>query len=183
MSAKKNQNKNPKDEMELDEKETVVDLSEAEPEIAVEDEALTKAEEEIASLKDQLLRQRAEFDNFRKRTAKEKTDIYVDVKADCVAQLLPMIDNFDRAMDTPCKDETFKKGMEMIQQQFLQALQSMGLEEIEALGQEFDPQVHHAVSRMEKEGFEDNTVCEVFQKGYKLGEKIVRPAMVVVAQA
>lgn len=184
MSSKK---KNKADETEMkneqEQKAGKAVVEEAEIEESKEKEAADQAQQEIAELKDKILRQMAEFDNYRKRTTKEKTDIYVDVKAKCAAELLPMIDNFERALECPCEDESFKKGIDMIFHQFRQILTSMGVEEIEALGVEFDPQVHHAVSQVEDENFGENIVSQVYQKGYRIGDKVIRPAMVVVANS
>lgn len=166
-----------------------------EEEEVVEDEVLETAEEEtdeadaademaekLAQMQEQYVRLYAEFDNFRKRTAKEKLETYTDATAKCVEQLLPVLDNFERAIDAPCTDEQYKNGMEMIFTQLKTMLEKMGVTEIEALGAEFNPKVHQAIKRSEaNEEFAENTVCEVFQKGYMLKDRLVRPAMVAVA--
>lgn len=166
-----------------------------EEEEVVEDEVLETAEEEtdeadaademaekLAQMQEQYVRLYAEFDNFRKRTAKEKLETYTDATAKCVEQLLPVLDNFERAIDAPCTDEQYKNGMEMIFTQLKTMLEKMGVTEIEALGAEFNPNVHQAIKRSEaNEEFAENTVCEVFQKGYMLKDRLVRPAMVAVA--
>ena len=152
---------------------------EAEPKAAdAETEALKKENEE---LKNQMLRLRAEFDNFKKRTAKEKDDLYDYAKANSVEAVLGVLDNFERALETECADEGFKQGVEMIFHQFQDALKKLGVEEIPALGEPFDPQIHNAVNQVEDEKFGENTVCQVFQKGYKLGDRVIRHSMVVVA--
>lgn len=166
-----------------------------EEEEIVEDEVLETAEEEtdeadaademaekLAQMQEQYVRLYAEFDNFRKRTAKEKLETYTDATAKCVEQLLPVLDNFERAIDAPCTDEQYKNGMEMIFTQLKTMLEKMGVTEIEALGAEFNPNIHQAIKRSEaNEEFAENTVCEVFQKGYMLKDRLVRPAMVAVA--
>ncbi len=166
-----------------------------EEEEVVEDEVLEAAEEEtdeadaademaekLAQMQEQYVRLYAEFDNFRKRTAKEKLETYTDATAKSVEQLLPVLDNFERAIDAPCTDEQYKNGMEMIFTQLKTMLEKMGVTEIEALGAEFNPNVHQAIKRSEaNEEFAENTVCEVFQKGYMLKDRLVRPAMVAVA--
>ncbi len=166
-----------------------------EEEEIVEDEVLEAAEEEtdeadaademaekLAQMQEQYVRLYAEFDNFRKRTAKEKLETYTDATAKCVEQLLPVLDNFERAIDAPCTDEQYKNGMEMIFTQLKTMLEKMGVTEIESLGAEFNPNVHQAIKRSEaNEEFAENTVCEVFQKGYMLKDRLVRPAMVAVA--
>jgi molecular chaperone GrpE len=138
--------------------------------------------EQLAQSQEQYLRLYAEFDNFRKRTAKEKRESYGEATARCVEQLLPIVDNFERAMDAPCTDEQYHSGMTMIFTQLQSFLEKLGVTEIEALGAEFNPNIHQAIKREEaSEEFPENTVCEVFQKGYKLGDRLVRPAMVAVA--
>ncbi len=138
-------------------------------------------QKEIDSLNDQLLRKAAEFDNFRKRTQREKQELYSAATADCVTGLLGIVDNFERALSAECSDEAFKKGMEMIFKQMTDSLEKLGVKEIEAQGKPFDPNFHSAVNQVEDENFGENTVCQVFQKGYLLGDKVIRHAMVVVA--
>ena len=134
-----------------------------------------------ADLSDKLLRQMAEFDNFRKRTAREKEEIGVVAKSKCIAELLPVLDNFERAMMTECADAEFKKGMEMIFKSMNDALKKLGVEEIEAQGQPFNPDLHYAVSTVENEELGSNVVASVLQKGYQLNGKVIRHAMVAVA--
>lgn len=140
--------------------------------------ALTKEKEELEG---KLLRQLAEFDNFKKRSAREKDDMYTYAKANCVETILGVIDNFERALETECTDEGFKTGVEMIFTQFKDTLTKLGVEEIEAQGNTFDPELHNAVNQIKDECFDENTVAQVFQKGYKIGDKVIRHAMVVVA--
>ena len=123
----------------------------------------------------------AEFDNFRKRTAKEKSETYQDAVAKTVLELLPAVDSFERAMEAPCTDEAYRSGMEKIYQQMTAILAKLGVEEIPALNEPFDPKVHNAIRQIEDENFGESTVCEVYQKGYRLGDRIVRCAMVSVA--
>ena len=134
-----------------------------------------------ADLSDKLLRQMAEFDNFRKRTAREKEEIGAVAKSKCIAELLPVLDNFERAMTTECTDAEFKKGMEMIFKSMSDALKKLGVEEIEAQGQPFNPDLHYAVSTVENEELGSNVVASVLQKGYQLNGKVIRHAMVAVA--
>ena len=143
-----------------------------------ETEALREKNKE---LEDKLLRQMAEFDNFRKRTLKEKEEIGAVAKTKCISELLPVLDNFERALQTDCGDADFKKGVEMIFTSLKDTLGKMGVEEIEAEGQPFDPELHYAVSRIEDESLGENIVANVLQKGYKMGEKVIRHAMVAVA--
>lgn len=165
------------DEEELAEEEILAEDDEAEE--ITEDE---DSDEKLAQMEEQYVRLFAEFDNFRKRTAKEKLETYNDATAKCVEQLLPVVDNFERAIDAPCTDEQYKNGMMMIFTQLKNQLDKLGVEEIEALGAEFNPNIHQAIKQAEaNEEFPENTVCEVFQKGYKLKERLIRPAMVAVA--
>ena len=156
----------------------------AEDTVTVEDpveEAEDAAAAALAEAKDKYMRLFAEFDNYRKRTAREKAETYQDAVSKTVLELLPAIDSFGRAMEAPCTDEAYKSGMEKIYQQLDSLLKKLGIEEIPALNEPFDPKVHNAIRQVEDENFGENTVCEVYQKGYKLGDRIVRCAMVAVA--
>lgn len=137
--------------------------------------------EKNKELEDKLLRQMAEFDNFRKRTLKEKEEIGAVAKTKCISELLPVLDNFERALQAECGDADFKKGVEMIFTSLKDTLSKLGVEEIEAEGQVFDPELHYAVSRIEDETLGENIVANVLQKGYRMGEKVIRHAMVAVA--
>ncbi len=131
---------------------------------------------------DRLQRTMAEFDNFRKRTIKEKASMYNDGVRDTVEKLLPVIDNFERAMSTVEKTEdSFYKGVEMILRQFLSMINDLGVEEIVALEQKFDPNLHFAVAHEDNENYAENVVIEVMQKGYKYKDKVIRHSMVKVA--
>ncbi len=166
------------------------DAAEANAETEAEDEkdmrkkelkaALEAKETELAAAKDQHLRLMAEYQNYRNRTTEEKKKIYGDAKADCVKELLNVADTFDRAVAAECTDETYKKGVEMTYNQLHKAFEKLGIEEINPMGQEFDPNLHNAIRQVEDGDFEENTVCEVYQKGYKLGDRLVRPAVVAV---
>lgn len=182
--AQKNDKKNKET---VEEKETsTVDETQTDDTKVTADEVQVKSKEEelteeIENLKDQLLRQVAEFDNFKKRSVKEKSDAYKDATINAVSELLGVLDNFDRALEFECSDEEFKKGIIMIQQTLKQSFEKLGVKEIEAEGCTFDPNVHNAVNQITDENYPENTVCSVFQKGYILGDKVVRHAMVVVA--
>lgn len=174
------------EEKELETNETAEDAEETTEEVS-EETAEASAEDRIAALeaelkneKDKYMRLFAEFDNFRKRTAKEKTEAYGDSAAKTIAEILPALDNFDRALDTPCSDENFKKGIEMIFTQLTDIFGKLGVTEIEALGQQFNPNLHNAIKQVESEDGESDVICEVFQKGYKLGDRIIRHSMVAV---
>ena len=123
----------------------------------------------------------AEYDNFRKRTQKEKESIYPDAISFAVQTMLPVIDNFEFALKSECTDENFKKGMEMIFNQMSESLKSLNVSEINPVNAPFDPEEHNAVMHVEDEAVEENTVVEVLRKGYKLGDKVIRFAMVKVA--
>ena len=143
--------------------------------------ALEKAEAAFADHKDQHLRLMAEYQNYRNRTTEEKKKIYGDAKADCIKSLLTVVDTFERAMDAACSDETYKKGIEMTFSQLQKALEQMGVKEIAEVGVEFDPNLHNAIKQMDDTDFEENKVCQIYQKGYLLGDRLIRPAMVAVS--
>ena len=143
--------------------------------------ALEKAEAALADHKDQHLRLMAEYQNYRHRTTEEKKKIYGDAKADCIKSLLTVVDTFERAMDAACSDETYKKGIEMTFSQLQKALEQMGVKEIAEVGVEFDPNLHNAIKQMDDTDFEENKVCQIYQKGYLLGDRLIRPAMVAVS--
>lgn len=143
--------------------------------------ALEKAEAALADHKDQHLRLMAEYQNYRNRTTEEKKKIYGDAKADCIKSLLTVVDTFERAMDAACSDETYKKGIEMTFSQLQNALEQMGVKEIAEVGVEFDPNLHNAIKQMDDTDFEENKVCQIYQKGYLLGDRLIRPAMVAVS--
>ena len=136
---------------------------------------------QLDELNDRLLRTMAEYDNYRKRSIKEKDAIYPQAKADTVEKFLPIIDNFERAMQAECADEAFKKGMEMIFQSFMKTMTDLSVEEIGKVGEQFNPDLHNAVMHIEDESLGENVVAQVLQKGYRIGERVVRYAMVQVA--
>lgn len=139
------------------------------------------AEKLIQAEKEKYLRLCAEYDNFRKRSQRERDTLYTDIKADTLLKFLPIYDNLERALATPTEDEAYRRGVEMIMTQFCATMQKLGITEIEALGQKFDPNVHNAVMHVEDEAFGENEVVEVFQKGFMLNDKVIRFAMVKVA--
>ena len=146
-----------------------------------EDERVTALEAENAALNDKFLRICAEYDNYRRRSQKEKDNLYGDVKADTVTKFLPVYDNLERALKQGTEDEAYRKGVEMIMTQFCSTLEKLGVTPIECLGEKFDPEVHNAVMHVEDEEKGENEIVEVFQKGFKLGDKVIRFAMVKVA--
>ena len=161
--------------------EPAPDAEPAEEKASPEQEKIAELEKQLAAEKDKYLRVAAEYDNFRRRSTTDRLNAVADAKANVITEILSVIDNFERALASECTDENYKKGVEMIFNQYTGILTKLGVTEIEAMGQPFDPNVHHAVNQVEDENFGENTVCQVFQKGYKLGEKVIRCAMVVVA--
>jgi molecular chaperone GrpE len=138
-------------------------------------------EEKLAEANDKYVRLFAEYDNYRKRTAKEKTETYQNASVQCIEKLLTVIDSFERSLEAECSDENFKNGMQLIWGQLQNFMTQMNVTEIEALGAEFDPNVHNAIQQQDGTDYASNHVCAVFQKGYMLGDKLIRPAMVAVA--
>ena len=138
-------------------------------------------EEKYNAERDAHLRVAAEFDNFRKRTIKDKEQSYGNGKADAIEKLLPVYDNLERALNQPTQDEAYKKGVEMTMTQLVGIFAGLGVEIFGNVGEEFDPNIHNAVMHTEDETLGENVISQVFQKGFKLGEKVVRFAMVQVA--
>ena len=128
-----------------------------------------------------LKRNMAEFDNFKKRISKEKDMMYNTISASVISELLPILDNFEKALNSESTDESYKDGMIMIYNQLIETLGKIGVEEIKALNNTFDPNYHEAVMHVEDENFGEKEIVEVFRKGYKIGDKIIRHAMVKVA--
>ena len=177
MAKKKNETVDSTEEIKAEEvaeeRETEIALSE----LQKKNEELEKT---LSETKDHLLRTLAEYDNFKKRTAREKEEIYFLSKSDLIRKLLPVFDNFDRAQKF-ASAEDYKAGVDMIIQQFFEILGTMDIKEIAKEGDVFDPNFHEAVFREEKEGVEENTITEVLQKGYAIGDKVIRHAMVKVS--
>ncbi len=168
--------------MKKNKEETPV-TEEVKEETAVEtkEEQLQKALDEK---NDQFLRLCAEYDNFRKRSLKEKQDIYSSSKADVYKELLPVLDNFDRAANNADANlEDYKKGIELIFNQFKEILTKNGVESFGEIGEEFDPNIHNAVMSVQDDTLGENVIADVFSKGYKLGDKVIREAVVKVANS
>ena len=146
--------------------------------LEAEKEALEK---EKAALNDQYLRICAEYDNYRRRSQKEKDNLYGEIKASTVQQFLPVYDNLERALKQGTEDEAYRKGVEMIMSQFNATLEKLGVKKIESLGQTFDPNKHNAVMHVDDESLGENVIVDVFQEGFTVGEKVIRFAMVKVA--
>lgn len=177
------------DEELVEEEESVEDeklneeelLSRLEDELAEKEEELAKKEEEIKDLTDSLLRLRADFANYKRRIEKEKESTIAYALEGLMSDLLPILDNFERAMDSAEEKGGFYEGVNMIYEQLLEVLSNNGLQEIECVGKPFDPNLHHAVFTEESEE-EEGTVLEAVQKGYLLKDKVIRPSMVKVAK-
>ncbi len=148
--------------------------SELETKLAESEKALAEKDKQYQYLA-------AEYDNFRRRSAKEKTDAYSSAKADAALAFLPVFDNLQRALAAPCTDEAYAKGVEMTMTQLRQVLEKLGITEIDALNQPFDPNLHNAVMHVDDDSVGESTVVEVFQSGFKMGDKVIRFAMVKVA--
>ena len=158
--------------------------AESEPEAQApqeESDELKKMKDQLAAAEDKYLRLAAEYDNFRKRTTREKESAWSDSKAETAAAFLPVYDNLERALKQACADEAYAKGVEMTMNGLKDVLTKLGVEEIPALGETFDPNLHNAVMHVEDETVEENTIVEVFQAGFRLGDKVMRFAMVKVA--
>lgn len=177
--------------MDADKKETVTEAEEFSEVIeetaeAVEEEVREETQEtvvvdEMAVLNDKYLRVCAEYDNFRRRSQKEREALYGDVRADVVNKFLPVYDNLERALKQSTEDEAYRKGVEMIMTQFVTTLEKLGVEAIECLGQTFDPNFHNAVMHVDNEEKGENEIVEEFQKGFKMGDKVIRFSVVKVA--
>ena len=172
---------------ETQENETVTDPENTEDaEQKKEDEAPAQSEEDklreqLAAANDKYLRLMAEYDNFRKRSAKERLELSNSVKGDTASGILPLLDNFERALAAETEDTVYKQGVEMIFKQFVDMLTKLGVKEMVLEGKEFDPNTAMAVSTVENDELGENTVAQVLQKGYTLGDKVIRHAMVIVA--
>ena len=142
---------------------------------------LEKAQKALAAEHDQYLRLAAEYDNFRKRSRKEKEALYADVKAETVAKFLPVFDNLERALANETADEAYKKGVELIMTELRKIMSGLGVEEFGETGDAFDPNAHNAVMHVENEELGENVIAQVFQKGFRIGEKVIRHAVVQVA--
>ena len=141
-----------------------------------------KAQQALAQEHDSYLRLAAEYDNYRKRSQKEKDNLYTEIRSETVEKFLPVYDNLERALAQETQDAAFKKGVEMTMNQLVSVMEKLGVESFGAAGDHFDPQLHNAVMHIEDESLGENVIAEVFQKGFKVGEKVVRFAMVKVAK-
>ena len=163
------------------EKEMNEETIEETVETAEEAAAVNPFEEKYNAEHDAHLRLAVEYDNFRKRTIKEKEASYGNGKADAVAKMLPVYDNLERALNQPTEDAAYKKGVEMTMNELVKIFTSLGVEIFGNVGDEFDPNLHNAVMHIDSEELGENVIAQVFQKGFKIGDKVVRFAMVQVA--
>lgn len=177
-----NKKYNNKDKKEQSQKEKEVEEINNEEELCIEEEQITTEKTEAEELKDKLLRTMAEFDNFRKRTIKEKANMYDDGVVYTIEKFLPIIDNFERALSSSNEKEiSIYKGIEMVLKQIVTVLKEIGIDEIDCIGKPFNPELHYAVAQVDDENEESNTIIEVMQKGYIYKEKVIRYSMVKVA--
>ncbi len=140
-----------------------------------------KIKQELEETTDRYKRLMAEFDNYKKRSAKEREGLYHSLVADIVTSLLPTLDNLEKAVNVETQDEGYKQGIEMVLKQFIDTLNSLGVEEIETVGTTFNPEYHEAVSSVQDENLGEKEIKEEFRKGYKIKDKVIRHSMVVVA--
>ncbi|MGM9603740.1 MAG: nucleotide exchange factor GrpE [Faecousia sp.] len=179
--SKKEKQQEPETKQEPELTEAPEAPEEAAPEVTVEDTPQVNWEEKYNAEHDTYLRLAAEFDNFRKRTIKEKEASYGNGKSDAVSKLLPIYDILERAVNQPTEDAAYKKGVELTMTELVKIFTGLGVEIFGQAGDSFDPALHNAVMHVEDESLGENTVAQVFQKGFKLGDKIIRFAMVQVA--
>ncbi len=147
----------------------------------VENTEISNIKQELEETTDRYKRLMAEFDNYKKRSAKERDALYNSLVADIVTSLLPTLDNLEKAVSVKTEDENYKQGVEMVLKQFVDTLGALGVKEIETVGTTFNPEYHEAVSSVQDENLGEKEIKEEFRKGYKIGDKVIRHSMVVVA--
>lgn len=174
-------NEQEKEKIDLDEI-AEAENAEASAEVEITEEKTPEQQQadELLAVKDQLMRTMAEYDNFRKRVAKEKQELRPIIITDVVKEFLPVMDNLTRALEAECTDAAYKQGVQMIDDSFMEILKKLGVEEIESDGAMFDPSMHQAVQRVESDELESGMVATTFAKGYKIGDRVIRFAMVAV---
>ncbi len=156
-------------------------LEQKQNEKAEKNKKVTQMKEELEEMTDRYKRVLAEFENFKKRSQKEREQLYNSILSDIIEVILPVLDNLENALKAETKDENYKQGIELVQKQFKDVLKSKGIEEINAVGETFDPSLHEAVSSIQDEKRGEKEIVEVYRKGYKIGNKVIRHSMVVVA--
>lgn len=189
MSKKNKETRQPEEQADLAAVEALSDLDpkvEAPAETPAEEAVSGESELELtrkalAEEHDKYLRLAAEYDNFRKRSIKEKDARYTDAKADTVGKFLPVYDDLERALSNETSDEAYKKGVELIMTELRKIMSGLGVEEFGAVGDPFDPNAHNAVMHIENEELGENVIAQVFQRGFRMGEKVIRHAVVQVA--
>lgn len=178
MSKKKTQTE---ESPEVAEKETAAEETAEENTADERDAIIEELNKKLLEANDKYLRTVAEYDNFRKRSQKEKEAIFSDSKTDIIGKFLPVIDNFERAASAETDLESYKKGIEMTVNQLLDVFKSLGVEAYGEKGEEFDPNIHNGVMHVDDETLGENVISDVYMKGYKLGDKVIRHATVIVA--
>ena len=182
--SEKEQNRNEEPEILLDEvrkEPEETEAAEAAEPAGEETDLEARIKEAVREEEDKYLRLLAEYDNYRKRSQKEKENAWTTAKADAVKEFLPVFDNLERALKQETADEAYAKGVEMIMTQFKATLEKLGVTEIPSLGETFDPNLHNAVMHVDDENLGENIVAEVCQTGFQVGDKVIRHAMVKVA--
>ena len=170
---------NKKEEVEETKKEK--NVSEEKDEQTKLKDTMLMQKEKLDEQEDRLKRLMAEFDNFKKRSSKERESLYNSLVSDIFSSLLPVIDNLEKAVEAKTEDEAYKQGVELVLKQFKDVLAANGVQEIKAVGQVFDPELHEAVSSVTDENLGEKVIKEEYRKGYKIGSKVIRHSMVVVA--
>ncbi len=170
--------------LEKEVKEEKIEVKDAKTEIKEEksDVEVQKMQEELENTTDRLKRLMAEFDNFKKRNAKEREMLYSSILGDIVSKLLPVLDNLERAADAETQDTNYKQGIDLVLKQYMDVLTSFGVTQIESVGKTFDPELHEAISMVQDDSLGEKEIKEEFRKGYKLGDKVIRHSMVIVNQ-
>ncbi len=152
------------------------------PTDTAEESDAEKVAEELSAVKEQLIRTMAEYDNFRKRSQREKDALRADIIVNVTSKFLPVMDNLERALKADCADENYKNGVKMIYDSFTETLKGLGVEEIESDGADFSPNFHQAVQKVPSQDAESGKIVRTFAKGYKIGDKVIRFAVVAVAE-
>ena len=156
---------------EMEKKETVVE----------ENQEIDSVKTELEETTDRLKRLMAEFDNYKKRSAKEREGLYNSLLADIITNFLPVVDNLEKAVGSETTDESYKQGVDLVLKQFMDVLEGLGVKEIEAKGTAFNPEYHEAISMVQDESLGEKEIKEVYRKGYQIGDRVIRHAMVIVA--
>ena len=169
-----------KEKLEENKKVEKDNIEESKEEIK-QDNELIQTKQELEETLDRLKRLMAEFENYKKRSSKERESLYNTLLGDIISSFLPIIDNLEKAVDAKTEDEGYKQGVELVLKQFMDTFKSLGIEEIKTVGETFDPEVHEAVSSIQDETKGEKEIVQEFRKGYKIGTRIIRHAMVSVA--